>query len=192
MGRNLSSKIQIDVVQRIKILELIEESFEKVDDFNTLDEERAVALIRRIERSCLNEAVAYCEKNGIPRNWLDKNFVQVYSTECYRITSNLAPDSTVGSSYLARQLISGEMDANNITQLTSHQLSPLSTQAERDMIKRRKEQKIELKICKAYVCPKCKKNETTYREVQTRAADEPGTFFIECVGCGYSWKKKGA
>ncbi|QJX71649.1 transcription elongation factor A protein [Faustovirus] len=191
MPRNLTSKIQVDISQRVKILELIEQSFEQLKEFNELDEERATALIRRIERSCLNATVAHCEKDGIPRNWLDKSFVQVYSTECYRITANLAPDSTVGSSYLARQLIAGEVDANNITLLTSHQLSPLSTQSERDMIKRRKEQKIELKICKAYVCPKCKKNETTYREVQTRAADEAGTFFIECVTCGYSWKKKG-
>jgi transcription elongation factor S-II len=191
MQRKLVSKIQIDTPQRVTILELIEECFEKIPEFNQLDDDKAAALIRRVERSCLNGAVAHCEKNGIPRNWLDKNFVQVYSTECYRITSNLAPDSTVGSSYLARQLISGEIDANNVTLLTSHQLSPLSTQAERDMIKRRKEQKVELKVCEAYVCPKCKNNKTTYREVQTRAADEAGTFFIECVTCSWSWKKKG-
>jgi len=188
----LVNKLQVDIPQRVEILKLISEAFYNIKEFSGIEEERRCALVRRIERSCLNETVAYCEKQGIPRNWMDKNFVQVYSTECYRIISNLAPGSTVGSSYLANQLISGDIDANNITQLTSHQLSPLSTQGERDMIKRRKEQKIELKICKAYVCPKCKKNETTYREVQTRSADEPGTFFIECVSCGHSWKKRGS
>jgi DNA-directed RNA polymerase subunit M/transcription elongation factor TFIIS len=188
----LVKSLQIDIPQRIEIAKLIAEAFHCFDKFDNLDNDRKCALVRRVERSCLNETVAYCEKQGIPRNWLDKNFVQVYSTECYRIVANLAPGSTVGSSYLAEQLLNGDIDANNITQLTSHQLSPLSTQSERDMIKRRKEQKIELKICKAYVCPKCKKNETTYREVQTRSADEPGTFFIECVKCGHSWKKRGS
>lgn len=37
-------------------------------------------------------------------------------------------------------------------------------------------------------CPKCKKNNSTYNQVQTRSADEPMTTFVLCNECGFRWK----
>jgi len=37
-------------------------------------------------------------------------------------------------------------------------------------------------------CPKCKKANTTYNQVQTRSADEPMTTFCYCNECGKRWK----
>jgi len=37
-------------------------------------------------------------------------------------------------------------------------------------------------------CPKCKKSNTTYNQVQTRSADEPMTTFCYCNECGKRWK----
>jgi len=37
-------------------------------------------------------------------------------------------------------------------------------------------------------CPKCKKTNTTYNQVQTRSADEPMTTFCFCNECGKRWK----
>ncbi|XP_074599886.1 transcription elongation factor A protein 1-like [Brevipalpus obovatus] len=37
-------------------------------------------------------------------------------------------------------------------------------------------------------CPKCKKTNTTYNQVQTRSADEPMTTFCFCNECGHRWK----
>jgi len=45
-----------------------------------------------------------------------------------------------------------------------------------------------LKICGIFTCEKCKSNETTYYEMQTRSADEPMTAFISCVKCENRWK----
>lgn len=39
-----------------------------------------------------------------------------------------------------------------------------------------------------YTCGKCKKNECTYYEQQTRSADEGTTLFITCLHCGHKWK----
>ena len=39
-----------------------------------------------------------------------------------------------------------------------------------------------------YTCGKCKKNETTYYQVQIRSADEPMTTFITCCHCGNHWR----
>ena len=37
-------------------------------------------------------------------------------------------------------------------------------------------------------CPKCKKSNCTYNQVQTRSADEPMTTFCFCNECGKRWK----
>ncbi|GFS41473.1 transcription elongation factor S-II [Trichonephila inaurata madagascariensis] len=37
-------------------------------------------------------------------------------------------------------------------------------------------------------CGKCKKNNCTYNQVQTRSADEPMTTFVYCNECGNRWK----
>ena len=44
------------------------------------------------------------------------------------------------------------------------------------------------KICGLFTCEKCKSNETTYYEMQTRSADEPMTAFISCFNCENRWK----
>jgi len=37
-------------------------------------------------------------------------------------------------------------------------------------------------------CPRCKKNNCTYTQMQTRSADEPMTNFCFCGDCGYNWR----
>ena len=38
--------------------------------------------------------------------------------------------------------------------------------------------------CSLYTCPRCKKKEHTYREIQTRALDEPKSVKCLCLVCG--------
>jgi DNA-directed RNA polymerase subunit M/transcription elongation factor TFIIS len=37
-------------------------------------------------------------------------------------------------------------------------------------------------------CGKCKSNNTSYTQMQTRSADEPMTTFAHCKDCGNRWK----
>ena len=39
-----------------------------------------------------------------------------------------------------------------------------------------------------FKCGKCRKNNCTYFQMQTRSADEPMTTFIYCLNCGNRWK----
>ena len=39
-----------------------------------------------------------------------------------------------------------------------------------------------------FQCRKCKSNECTYYQLQTRSADEPMTTFVSCIKCGSNWK----
>ncbi len=58
-----------------------------------------------------------------------------------------------------------------------------------DYVHNRMNEKIVYKTTAMYQCRKCKQRKTRYREMQLRCGDEGGTLFIECVVCGYSWKK---
>jgi transcription elongation factor S-II len=40
-----------------------------------------------------------------------------------------------------------------------------------------------------FTCGRCKKSRTTYKQLQTRSADEPMTSFIKCLECGHRWKQ---
>jgi DNA-directed RNA polymerase subunit M/transcription elongation factor TFIIS len=40
-----------------------------------------------------------------------------------------------------------------------------------------------------FECPRCKSKKTKSTEVQTRSADEPPTYFILCLNCGYRWRR---
>ena len=39
-----------------------------------------------------------------------------------------------------------------------------------------------------FTCFKCKKNNCTYYQLQTRSADEPMTTFVTCVNCEVHWR----
>ena len=43
-------------------------------------------------------------------------------------------------------------------------------------------------ITDEFKCGRCKKNKTSYYQLQTRSADEPMTTFVRCIHCGNRWK----
>ena len=44
------------------------------------------------------------------------------------------------------------------------------------------------KVSSEFTCRKCKSNDCSYYQMQTRSADEPMTTFITCQNCGNRWK----
>ena len=60
----------------------------------------------------------------------------------------------------------------------------------RDFVKALDKNKYDVKqtITSDIKCFKCKKNECTYYQMQTRSADEPMTTFVTCQHCGARWR----
>ena len=44
------------------------------------------------------------------------------------------------------------------------------------------------KISSEFTCRKCKSNNCSHYQMQTRSADEPMTTFVSCQDCGHRWK----
>jgi transcription elongation factor S-II len=41
----------------------------------------------------------------------------------------------------------------------------------------------------SFICRKCKKERTSFYQMQTRSSDEPMTVFINCLDCGFRWRE---
>lgn len=46
----------------------------------------------------------------------------------------------------------------------------------------------EFSISPEFTCGKCKQKQVSYKQAQTRSADEPMTTFCTCMNCGNRWK----
>ena len=56
---------------------------------------------------------------------------------------------------------------------------------------KRDKNKFEINVTAAtdvFTCRKCKGNQCTYYQMQTRSADEPMTVYVSCCICGNRWK----
>ena len=46
----------------------------------------------------------------------------------------------------------------------------------------------ETNVSSMFKCGRCKENNCTYFQLQTRSADEPMTTFVTCLTCSKRWK----
>jgi transcription elongation factor S-II len=46
----------------------------------------------------------------------------------------------------------------------------------------------EYSISSEFTCSKCRMKKVSYKQAQTRSADEPMTTFCTCMNCGNRWK----
>jgi DNA-directed RNA polymerase subunit M/transcription elongation factor TFIIS len=152
------------------------------------DNDESMKKIIRMERSCFNKAINYCEVNKKPKQFDCVEFVSIYSSICYHIISNLDVNSTVCSDYLINKIIDGELDAFKISDCTSYELCPSASQKEKNEIAIKSEQKIEKKFSILYTCKACGHSKTQLDEHQTRSADELPTITAECLNCPNKWR----
>jgi DNA-directed RNA polymerase subunit M/transcription elongation factor TFIIS len=178
------------VREREIMKDLINASCAKSRSWGALCAEKQASIVRKIERSCLNNAVITCERDGLDRRFGSGNspFIMRYQANCYRIISNIDIDSSVHTEYLINQICNNNIDIDNIATLSSYELYPLASQAERDEINMRKEQRIEQKVSRMYTCRRCGKSETTSIEYAPRAADELTSRSIKCIHCNNIWR----
>lgn len=160
------------------------------DAWIRLQKDARDAMIRRLERSCLNKVIIECESAGIMRKWDNIKFRARYSAECARVISALDCSSqfdTPRKPWLIHQLVADLIQPINVATLTNHALCPEASVAERQLIEARGKQVIVRKISHMYKCGKCGCKETVFEENQTRAADEAATIRVKCIRCGNRW-----
>lgn len=158
--------------------------------FKNLTEKIQEECVRKIERSCYNNACDESDKNNEPKNWNNENFISLYSITCFKVQQNLEwSKDDPGSEYLIESITKGEYEIDNIGYKNEKKLRPLKSKEIEEDIEKRKQQKVTKKISAQHRCFKCGNSCTTEREVQLRSLDEGSTLFIKCEfeNCSNEW-----
>lgn len=151
-------------------------------------------MAREAERGILEETIRKAYVHNLPRVWKNKVVKEIYRTLYAKVWRNLLPDShpqSVGNPKLLSHVMSGLIDVKELAAMNPQKMWP---ERWRDLEEARILRQIAtlersaIASTDMFTCGRCGKNECTYREVQTRSADEPMTAFVLCLVCGNRWK----
>jgi|TARA_B110000971_G_scaffold221614_1_gene269500 transcription elongation factor S-II len=147
---------------------------------------------RQIEKSIYNDIIKDTKKNNIKRIWSNIHFKSIYISRIRSIYSNIKPDSYLRNTTFRDKILSGEIDATKVSEMSHYDMFPENWQELIEKNMKKDKLKYELKpeaMTDIFKCRKCSSRSCTYYEVQTRSADEPMTQFITCLDCNNNWKQ---
>lgn len=137
-----------------------------------------------LEKGIFNYALKEADQRKIVKKWDNKYFIQIYLDRLRTIYTNL-------NDTIIEQVTSGAIKPHVVAFMTHQELQPDKWTALIDAKSKRDANKFETNIAAAtdtFTCRKCKGNQCTYYQLQTRSADEPMSVYISCCNCGNRWK----
>jgi transcription elongation factor S-II len=170
-----------EVPQRAALIEFLEARCSNLGADQVLDAEVGV----------YNWALAQAEKRRIARNWRNSKFRALYESKARSVAANLDRSSYVANERLASRIAEREFFPHDVASMTPEHVFPERWREVVEMKVRRDEYISNNKptaMTDQFRCKRCKGNECSYMELQTRSCDEPATLFIQCLTCGNRWR----
>jgi len=137
-----------------------------------------------LEKGIFNYSLKEAEQRKIIKKWDNKGFVQIYLDRVRSIFINLKGD-------VLQHIKDGSIKPHIVSFMTHQELCPEKWSTLIEAKTKRDKNKFETNIAAAtdtFTCRKCKGNQCTYYQMQTRSADEPMTTFVTCIDCGNRFK----
>ena len=137
-----------------------------------------------IEISIYNFTIKDAFRLEITKQWNNPLFVVIYTNRLRTIYNNIKK-----SKYFYDYILECKQKPDNIALITQHEMKPEKWEEIINM-----QNIINKNACEQhtlsseFVCRKCKKNNCSHYQLQTRSADEPMTTFVSCNECGNRWK----
>jgi len=138
-----------------------------------------------LEIGIYNYALSECDNRKIMKKWDNPFFVVIYIDRWRSIYLNL-----LNNTNLVNAINTKKINVAEFSNYTHQEMCPdkwaalIAEKIERD--KNKYDRK--LNITSEFTCYKCKSNNCSYYQMQTRSADEPMTTFVSCLDCGNRWK----
>jgi DNA-directed RNA polymerase subunit M/transcription elongation factor TFIIS len=138
-----------------------------------------------LEKSIFNHSVRKVKEPS----WENKWFSSVYKQKFLQIQFNIQNSPT-----LKQKIIEKLTKTSDVVKMLPQHLwpnGPVDTLIEEKIVRDMRKEFLarENRNCEGFfTCNRCKKNKTTYYQLQTRSADEPMTTFVSCLNCGKNWK----
>ena len=137
-----------------------------------------------MEKGIFNYALKEAEQRKIVKKWDNKLFVQIYLNHLRSILNNL-------NDKWVEEISSETIQSHKLAFMTHQELNHELWAELIEAKSKRDKNKFETNLAAAtdtFTCRKCKANQCTYYQMQTRSADEPMTTFVTCIPCGNRWK----
>jgi transcription elongation factor S-II len=115
---------------------------------------------------------------------------EAYKSKIRSLFQNLKNKS---NRQLSQRVFSGEIKPEDFVVMSSEDLKSEERKKQDEDLKKENMNNAmvaqeEYSISSEFVCGKCKQKKVSYKQAQTRSADEPMTTFCTCMNCGNRWK----
>ena len=142
-----------------------------------------------IEKSIYNTSIKIARARLVERSWNNTSFKSIYKHNYMKIMGNIKFNTN--ANFVLGKIKYGLWEPDKLVSMTPQELYPdmweevLLRNAKKMamMGKEKREQGTSM-----FRCGKCKLNNCTYFQMQTRSADEPMTTFVTCLECSNRWK----
>lgn len=147
---------------------------------------------RNLELCVFNYVVRRAAQLQVPRYWENARFRSMYTHKVLSMAFNLTDPANPG--LRARVLDPASADKVSLKRLVSMSHEQMFPELYAPLLQQLADKHL-AKTCDlpldykgAFQCGQCKSWRTNYIQLQTRAADEPATNYVNCVNCGKRWK----
>ena len=167
-------------INKIENVELFRDNIRKKLD-EILNNEKNTS---NLEKGIFNYSLKEADQRKIVKKWDNKQFIQIYLDRLRSIMINLKGN-------ILEQINDGTIKPHIVAFMTHQELCPERWATMIEAKTKRDKNKFETNISAAtdvFTCRKCKGNQCTYYQMQTRSADEAMTVYISCCVCGNRWK----
>lgn len=145
------------------------------------------SIVLNLEKGIFNETIKYCKEKSIELKWSNINFSKKYSIISRKIIANMT--YTPNAKDVIEKILTKEWQPETVASKTHAELYPkLHEDIKTKIMSKYLNNHVEQEHEGFFTCGKCKSKKTTYRQAQTRSADEPMTTFVTCLDCNNRWK----